>query len=161
MKQMKEPAGPVAMLTVYRKGAPDLPKQMESHGNKSLSELEPHASVEDTSFKRRPDVSRPPAVGRPSRQHQRVEVGLTHVGEVHGVHEEARLSEPQLREGIQLDVRRTCFAVRVVLQALPSGVGQLEADAAPRLLLPDPGDLARMPGRERHLAPRAEIGRAS
>src|SRR5713101_2174603 len=100
-----------------------MPKEQEgqAHDSESLSELEPHAGVEDASLERRPDIGRPPAVGRPSRQQQRVEVRLAHVGEVYGVHEDSRLSKPQLREGIQVDVRRARCAVRVVLQALPSG----------------------------------------
>src|SRR5439155_22180732 len=122
------------------------------------SEHQPHPAVDDAAAERRPGIDGPAAVRGAARPHERLVAALPDIPQVLRVDEEMDPPEASLREHAELEIAAPGPAVRILLQRLPGGVVDLDADASALLLLPYRVQAGRVPGRQGNLAPARALG---
>ena len=121
------------------------------------SEEDADSAIDDPPVERRPRVNGPSTIGMAIGTHQRVVARLTNISQVLGVGEESDSLEALLHQRSDDELSDALRPIGVVLQRLPPDVVQLETGASPLLCLPHHVHRRVVPGRERHLAPKASL----
>src|SRR5688500_1443091 len=117
----------------------------------SRLELHANATVDVAALERRPGINGHAAVHAALWKRERMPLRLPHAGQIFAVDEEAQPPELSLREDAGDDVRLAAIRIRVRLEALRSGVVQLDADASAAISFPHRDEPAAVARRQRNV----------